>query len=37
MKNIVNAKILKKKEKKGEQYIKKFTIFFTIVELANFY
>ena len=38
MKYIVNFALLKKEKGKREQYQKKkFTTFFTIIELANFY
>ena len=37
MKNIVNVALLKEKRKERKQSTKKFTTFFTIVELASFY
>ena len=37
MKNIVNVALLKEKRKERKQSTKKFTTFFIIVELANFY
>ena len=37
MKNIKNVALLKEKRKEREQSTKKFTTFFTIVELTNFY